>query len=450
MKQINKYIIPYIFYLLAIHTPFTANATGETTHVYHTVVITAPSVYREKVTLKALKIINGSATGASTKVTSNGKEYYRTQGGGMNISGATVELTDCEISNNTATTAAGIYIANRSDVSFNRCSIEQNIGNGNTGGILTTGNSIIRMVDSNVSSNVATTGIAAGMQIQTSKSYIFNSTFSGNKSGSNVGGCYLREGSENYWVNCTVYGNEAIGYGGGMTIYGTSASPAKTYLISSTISGNEATSMGGGINITNAYGTLDLQNSIVSGNTGTNELNGTYNKYYSIVGNKVYNASGVEISGKVFDPDMLDTLKDNGGYTPTCLLLKDNNPAFSCGMNTDQLTTLSRSFAIPIPENIIANDQIGNSRLENNIIGPVAKKCNTNQINKLQQEEYPVKVINHILYVKAFPGENIAIYTVSGQLSGKVQSAGEWLPILNLSKGIYIIKIANKSYKVII
>ncbi len=309
------------FMLFWVLTPTNKAFSEGNPKVYHTVTISAPTIQGEKVQLKGIRIMNGSATGLASKITSNGKDYYRTQGGGLNISGSEVELMDCEISGNEASLAGGVYINNRSVVSFDRCNIHSNSSTGNTGGIVTTGNSLLTMNECNISNNQSA-GIASALQVQNSKSNVYNSTISNNKANGNIGGCYLREGSENYWVNCTIYGNETNGYGGGLAIYGTATSKTNAQLISSTISSNQSATTGGGINIANTNGTLNIHNSIISGNVGSNEVNGAVNKSYSIIENRVYNGSGTEIPGSIFDfTTMLDELKDNGGKTATCLLL---------------------------------------------------------------------------------------------------------------------------------
>ena len=55
---------------------------------------------------------------------------------------------------------------------------------------------------------------------------------------------------------------------------------------------------------------------------------------------------------------------------------------------------------------------------------------------------------NGMLYVKAAQAELLSVYTVTGQLAKKVTVSGE--ATFSLPKGIYIVTLANKAYKVVL
>ena len=447
MKQI-KYIQAglCIICLSIFGINFPVNAANESINVYHTLVVTAPSVSGEKVTLQGIVIKNGAATG-SGNVSVNGKNFGRGQGGGVNISGgSTVELTDCEISENTASMAGGVYIANASNVTFKRCRVSDNISTGNSGAFFAGANSVLTMYDSEISGNKTTgTGIAAALQVQNAKSYVYNTTVSGNiAAGNNCGAVYLREGSENYWVNCTVYGNKSGSYGGGFAFYGTAAATSKSYIVNSTITNNEATT-GGGIRVVDTNATVAFYNTIISGNT--TDAAGTYSKQNTIIGGTVYNASGAEVASLTFNPvTQLGALADNGGYTRTCLLT-DDNPANTNGMSAGNLTDLGISLSLPT--GIITSDQLGNSRETYTTMGAVVKAVTTGD-NGIGKEKLRCFVSGKTLYVPSQIGDNINVYSIGGQLVRSITANSEMMQIEQLLQGnIYIVKVAEQAVKVI-
>lgn len=414
---------------------------------YHTVVVSAKTITDEQVSLRGLKITGGAAVGAGSVNANNGKVYGRGSGGGLNVSGSIVSFEDCEIINNSAGIAGGVYVANGAKVIFKRCNISQNSSTGNSGALLITGASEITMYDSRVSFNSAD-GIAGAMQVQSSKSFVYNSTFHNNKAVSNVGGCYLREGSENYWLNTTIYGNESGGYGGGLVIYGTAASTSKSYIISSTISNNKASTNGGGVNVTNSNGFLSMKNTIVSKNIGTNEVNGTYEKNYSIISNKIYDEFGMEVPGLFFNEDMLDKLQDNGGFTPTCLLLKENNPAKGSGMSKEKLLKLAGNLSI-IDAKIIEKDQLGNSRDASSSIGALIYGINTSETSNTIQEQIFIYSQKGNVFVKASEPSKIAIYNLYG-VCNFISNKNVSEISISLPAGIYFVKVGNNTLKTIV
>ncbi|MDR2628210.1 MAG: T9SS type A sorting domain-containing protein [Dysgonamonadaceae bacterium] len=67
---------------------------------------------------------------------------------------------------------------------------------------------------------------------------------------------------------------------------------------------------------------------------------------------------------------------------------------------------------------------------------------------EIQAQEDAIKMIGHTLHVKALAGENIHIYTITGQLISTAKATGEWMPVYNLHKGIYIVRFTDKAFKV--
>lgn len=362
------------------------HATGQ---AYHTVSVSAPQVSGKKLVMQGLTITNGKAAASGTgSITINGVPFYRFYAGGLIIGKSNVELIDCEISNNqSGLHAGGVYIAGGGVVNFESCVIKQNIAttnSSNCGGVFIDG-STAYFNNCSIISN-ACTGVGAGIYAFNANdptyTYIYNSTIAyNNNDGNNAnktrrgGGFYGREHSVTVIVNSTFYGNTG-GLGGGISMYGATGKASKIDIISSTFANNNAFDKGGGIEVANEFTTVNMHNSILSGNNAVNGSdvynNYTFTKTYNtIVTNKVYNASGSEISGITFDyATMLGSLANNGGSTETCIPLNiASNPALTHGMSSDALKELGTNYVPVIATDIITRDQIGKSRSGKTVIG---------------------------------------------------------------------------------
>ncbi len=359
---------------------------------YHVVTITAPLEDNKKVIFNNINITGGNAaaTGAAA-ITINGLSYPRINGGAMAIGKSIVDFNGCRIyENQSLFHTPGVYVFSGAVVTFNNCSIDNNKGtsaSGNGGGLWNDA-SIIYLINSNVSSN-ENTGVAGGIYAYhaslVSKTYMFNTTIDNNKA-SHKAGYYGRENSEAVMINCTVYGNNttnASSTGAGVSIYA-NTTKSKLDIISCTITNNTcvgAADGGGGVRINDANCTLNIYNSIISGNTtagNTGDIFGatgtTYTKSYSIISSKIYGALETEVVGKVFDfSTMLAPFTKNALLTSTCLLLGDDNPAATLGMPSTQLITLGGKFDPVIAESIISFDQLGKNRSGKTAIGACVK-----------------------------------------------------------------------------
>lgn len=355
---------------------------------FHTVAVSASQVAGKKIVMKGLTITNGKAAASGTgNVTINGVPFYRFYGGGLIIGKSNVELIDCEISNNeSGLHAGGVYIAGGGNVNFENCVIKQNIAttnSSNCGGVFIDG-STAYFNNCSIISN-ACTGVGAGIYAFNANNptytYIYNSTIANNNNDGNNnnqtrrgGGFYGREYSETVIVNSTFYGNTG-GHGAGISMYGASGKTAKMDIISSTIAKNNAFNNGGGIEVANTFATVNVYNSIVSGNTALsgNDIFNTAKLYNSILTTKVYDTAGNELSGPTFDyATMLGALANNGGKTETCLPLGGvANPATTNGMSVSELENLAANHNPVISASIVNKDQTGKARSGKTVIGAV-------------------------------------------------------------------------------
>jgi hypothetical protein len=364
----------------------------------HVITVAAPTAANQQVTITGITIQKGNTSVTTSSTTINGLAYSKTNGGGIIIGKAVLELNKCIITDNTGWAGgAGIYAFTNATVTLRESVLKNNTISStaaNGGGMMFEKQSNLYVYDSNISANGA--GSFAGALYQyTGAFHIYNSTINGNgagfvgsgTTGKAYGGIYLREGTGEI-VNSTIHGNTASNIGGAIGVFGTAAAPANLQVISCTITGNRVKSTsasGGGIYLNAADVTVNIYNSIISGNTKgatgvetVSDMDGiaaaSYTKKSSIIGAQVFDANGLALSGVTFDPvSMLGSLSNNGGVTLTVKLLGASNPATTNGMTASQLTTLGSALGTPVPASIITLDQIGGSRTSKAYIGALAQ-----------------------------------------------------------------------------
>lgn len=353
----------------------------------HVLTISAPSVTGQQVSISGLTVQKGNTSTSTSSTTINGLAFPKTNGGGIIVGRAAVELVKCIITDNTGWSGgAGIYAFTNAKVTLRESVVKNNTVSStgaNGGGLHIEKQSDLYVYSSSISTNGAG-GFAGALYQYTGSFHIYNSTINGNgagfvgstTTGKAYGGVYLREGTGEL-VNCTIHGNTSSNIGGGIGVFGTAAAPANLQIISSTVTGNmvkNASALGGGLYMNAADVTVNIHNSIISGNTRGTTGTGTasdvegvaaagWTKKSSVIGSQVFDFNAVAISGTTFDfATMLAPLANNGGGTSTVKLSATGNPAVTNGMTSSQLTTLGSSLPTQVPESIISFDQIGNTR----------------------------------------------------------------------------------------
>jgi hypothetical protein len=252
------------------------------------------------VTINDLTITNGSISG-------NG-------GGILNEGGnsATLRLSDCTISGNSADFGGGIFNSNGT-LTVNNCTVSDNDAGFSGGGIF----------------NSALEGAATLV--------VTSSTISGNSANSNDGGgIFSGAGGTVQSVasltvsNSTVSGNAAAGNGGAIANASDLINLSRATVSNSTLSDNSASGDGGGIyNAGTAL--LQIGNTILDAGSGENIFNsgGATSLGFNMSsddGAGVLTGPGDQINT---DP-MLGPLQDNGGPTFTQALLP-GSPAIDAG-----------------------------------------------------------------------------------------------------------------------
>jgi predicted outer membrane repeat protein len=277
--------------------------------------------------------------------------------GGAIYNSGNLSFSDCVISNNsvksTGLGGGAIFNAGGATLSLTRCIVSGNTAGGEVlptsgtivGGAIRNANGTVNLTDTTISNNYSQVGggisSVGTVNIQTS-------TFSGNEAGIGIsttltleGGAIFTSGtSTTTIVNSTFYNNSAKDDGGAITSKGTMS------VSFSTFSGNSATS-GAGIAVTSHSLTIkgnifsnDGANCLISGAT---LLSDGYNLAtdascaLTSTGDLPNTAAGLDASGP----------QNNGGPTPTIALLSnsaaiDAGPAGSCtdaagnAVSTDQ------------------------------------------------------------------------------------------------------------------
>jgi hypothetical protein len=222
-------------------------------------------------------------------------------GGGIYIEDSNLKIENSNISDNAASSGAGIDIRNRNIQGEYRVEINNTVISGNSteasgGGIYNDGNTILSIDNSIISGNSADEG---GGIINTENGIleINNSTINNNSATENGGGILNGRfgfyNTSSFVTNSTISGNSAGNQGGGIyNDYGKSLT-----LTNSTISGNAADNGGSGIyNSQDEYGTqqgtVTLTSSIVAANLNNNDLAGK-GKFVSSGNNLIGNGDNI-------------------------------------------------------------------------------------------------------------------------------------------------------------
>lgn len=351
-------------------------------NAYHVITITAPLEEDLSVSFKNINITGGkSAPNGTPNLNINGINYPRLNGGAGCIGRANVKFEDCRIHDNKADHhTPGFYIFSGATVSFINSSLDKNTGtsaSGANGGAIWNDGSTVYFINAAVSSN-SNSGVGGGIYAFNaavpSKTYMFNTTID-NNSGAHKTAYYGRENSIGLMINCTVYGNSSTNgtnSGAGINLYANTTT-ARLDMISCTVTGNVSNGSGdvaAGIRVNDANCTLNIYNSIISGNIGNNQVGDiyapagiSYATAYSVISSDVYDEDGTKVPSKTFDfTSMLTPFADNGGLGKTCLLTGTDNPAETLGMNSSQLSLLGLNLEPIVGDEVITFDQLGLTR----------------------------------------------------------------------------------------
>lgn len=313
-------------------------------------------------------------------------------GGAIHLEdGAEAVISNSTFKRNTATNGGAIRTAGACHLTIDKCSFTLNESAGGEGGALNivTGTTDVTLKNSSISNCSAKKGGAICVSQTTSTTYIpvslYNTSIINNTATAGAGGITSTGKNDLIMVNCTVSSNSGTNGGG---IYVTRHNSNSSYItrlsmVSCTVTNNTASTGCGGI-YRDTYGqVVDVYNCIISGNTGTDTNNDVRNEqllYHvknSVVADKSYiSADRVNNNAPVGEfqwrkselstPSafVVATMLSSLSTDVHSVINVSNNPAKTCGMSYEDLSSLSLS-ATPtqtVDTSFFTIDQKGNSR----------------------------------------------------------------------------------------
>lgn len=238
-----------------------------------------------------------------------------------------------------------------------------------------------------------------------------------------------------------------------MVTYGIANQPCYFDVISTTITDNSSAKTATGFHM-RQYSTVNMFNSVVSGNTGVPEfVIGTSNNSIeiknTIVSDKVYDTSGTIVNGVDFNTETIQELADNGGFTSTCLILSEDNPAITnYGMSVAALNALASSYTPQIPQELIAKDQIGVSREDLTFIGALIDPALKSSVDAINEHAARIYTQKGSLSVEPIESSHLVIYSISGvKLFDRIITQKT---DISLQQGVYLLKINNQISRVLV
>ena len=287
--------------------------------------------------------ISGNNASRVFNIDDGSNDIQTVQINGLTISGGSVSgngagifnrenltLSNSTISNNSANNGGGI---DNSDGTANisNSTISNNSASSRGGGIINF-DGTANISNSTISNNSASS-FGGGIDNSDGTANISNSTISNNSASFKGGGIYQYDGTANI-SNSTISDNSANLNGGGIYQY-----YGRTNIISSIVSGNNATNSGD--EVFNYSGTINADNNNLFGDIGKDNSNAFSGFTPDITGSDITATS--DGTNPTALTDILDPngLQDNGGPTETIALVS-GSPAIDAGSNPDNLITDQR------------------------------------------------------------------------------------------------------------
>lgn len=237
-------------------------------------------------------------------------------------------------------------------LTISNCVIRANqvtASNARGGGIHASRYTILTLVDSEISGNLAT-GNGGGLWTGFT-ALVERCLFADNTTGGSGGGLFINQHDKAVVRNCTVTGNRstytdwntALVGGGGIF-----CNKPTVDILNTTITGNFAR-RGGGLRVNDSESVVFLHSTLVSGNSDNDGFPDVVGTFLGLTNCLVSVTNAVSLPGanNIFGQDArLDVLADNGGLTRTHALLK-NSPAIDAGYNPLALATDQRGPGFP-------------------------------------------------------------------------------------------------------
>jgi hypothetical protein len=440
--------------------------------------------------------VTSNATSAEFRNITIRKGLVTGTGGGI-LNQGTLKLTNCTITNCSASSDGGGIFNNQGVLILTNCSISANTSGGNGGGIVSTGVSSLdlKLTNTVISNNTALDG--GGIYVM-GITQIFNSQIFSNAATNNGGGIWSQNNllvrnsclysntavinggalhntlGESKIINSTISGNRANQSGGGIA-NGSSSNGGTTNLYNCTVSNNtadyDASSDGNGgglVNISPSFpftgiSTLNISNSIIALNfekssTASDIYGSTNGSDYNLIGT-ITGATGTIGTGTdiISVTPKLGTLANNGGGTFTHALLS-GSPAIDAGNPVFDIDAFSPALSYDQRDNLyprILDGGTGTARID---IGAFEYSVATN----IQSFPYlnnaviiypdPAKTTITIKKTDVKYGKYVlTLRNVRGQevLSRNIEFSNTiMLDIASLDDGIYFITLENSTEKI--
>ena len=296
-------------------------------------------------------------------------------------------ITDCTIEKNQANMGGGFGVT-YATVLMERCLIKENVavnastGAGTNGANLVYPGADVTIKDCIFRGNKA--GLAAAIYELTNaadaptKLTVIGSEFSDNVATGRGGAIYARSQATSgvflNMANCTIFNNTSGSTGSALAFYSDQTTyPTTAKIYSCTIVNNTnnrtAATAGGAIGIEKAGGTVDIYNSIVSGNIWNANVDAadlytvsgsTLTAHKCVVGSRTVDESGANISAApLFDGSTMLSKREADGKTTVFSLTGGNaNPAVTYGYTVSGLNGLNA----PFEQGVLGKDQWDNPR----------------------------------------------------------------------------------------
>ncbi|MBQ9881905.1 MAG: right-handed parallel beta-helix repeat-containing protein, partial [Synergistes sp.] len=222
-------------------------------------------------------------------ITEGGGEHIASGGGAYIGEGSKAAFEDCRIIKNgtvagvhTEQGGAALFVEPKAFVTFENCTIAENVGKDRSGGLYLKGSAVLTSCDIRDNKSGSRGG---GIYVDPGKGdkrggewggniKMYKCTVSGHKGGRG-GGAYINSENdrENYFEDCTFIDNDvtanSLGYGGGILFYSSVAKMVRCRVID-----NKA-NRGGGV-ILDVAAKLTLEDCTISGNEATADGAGLY------------------------------------------------------------------------------------------------------------------------------------------------------------------------------
>ena len=302
-------------------------------------------------------------------------QNFQAGAGGVGITGPNTRLVDNVITDNLAQTNSSGWNSNGGGVAVA------------SSGVLISGNLIARnrALAPNCTVYPCWGGGLHSLEGTSSVEIINNRIFDNvveGKKGSYGGGICLYGGLDQLVKNNVIARNKALS-GGGLEFYTETATTRAPNMLNNTVTSNEPTGAdGGGIHIRGPW-TPIIQNSIVWGNGGSNQISGSGNVQYSDVEGGYSGNGNIDVN-----PRLADTLSFSLSDTSQCVDAGNPDPLFN-----DIENPARAGYALSPSLGTIRNDMgayggnpTSNTRIQKHILGPLFNAF-VNRVNLASQAE---------------------------------------------------------------